>query len=308
MTHLSHEFFELLGEAVGAAERVAGARWKPSFNHFVGVLLDDLRFLCGHVPGPRWPPPEEREQIARDNHRRSRERAGTAGPGHPTRHSWLDVAGESFVTPVRNQEFCAACTAFGSVAAIETAAHLAIGVPCDRSQPSALPALSAAQVFFCSPGDHSCKTGWTIEGALDYCRDTGVVPAESFPFVPGLKPSRFRPEWNDKVTRISGYDALSSVEAMKQWLSRSGPLIGIMNVYLDFCLYGHGVYSHVLGPAVGSHAVCCIGYDDEIEAWLCKNSWGPLWGEHGFFWIGYGECGIDATMWAIQGLATIYRG
>ena len=48
------------------------------------------------------------------------------------------------------------------------------------------------------------------------------------------------------------------------------------------------------------HAVLIIGFGTDPETglqfWKVKNSWGPLWGESGFFRIvkGYGHCGIGA--------------
>lgn len=48
------------------------------------------------------------------------------------------------------------------------------------------------------------------------------------------------------------------------------------------------------------HAVVIVGFgvdrDTEVQFWKVKNSWGPLWGESGFFRIlrGYGHCGIGA--------------
>jgi hypothetical protein len=45
-----------------------------------------------------------------------------------------------------------------------------------------------------------------------------------------------------------------------------------------------------------------VGYDDDHGCWICKNSWGTGWGEGGFFRIAYGQCGIDAQMWAINGI------
>jgi hypothetical protein len=43
-----------------------------------------------------------------------------------------------------------------------------------------------------------------------------------------------------------------------------------------------------------------VGYDDVAQCWICKNSWGAGWGDHGFVRIGYGECGLDAEMWAVE--------
>ena len=49
------------------------------------------------------------------------------------------------------------------------------------------------------------------------------------------------------------------------------------------------------------HAVVIVGFGLDpvtgLQFWKVKNSWGPLWGESGFFKIwknGYGHCGIGA--------------
>ncbi len=40
-------------------------------------------------------------------------------------------------------------------------------------------------------------------------------------------------------------------------------------------------------PMFGMHAVLCIGYDDAVGRLLCENSWGPQWGDGGFFGCPY---------------------
>src|SRR5581483_7953291 len=36
-----------------------------------------------------------------------------------------------------------------------------------------------------------------------------------------------------------------------------------------------------------NHVVSLVGWDDDRQAWLVKNSWGTFWGDQGFGWIGY---------------------
>ena len=68
-------------------------------------------------------------------------------------------------------------------------------------------------------------------------------------------------------------------------------------VYKDFMSYKKGVYTHETGSVMGGHAVKILGWghDDKsgLDYWICANSWGPKWGEDGYFRIAFGECGID---------------
>jgi len=38
---------------------------------------------------------------------------------------------------------------------------------------------------------------------------------------------------------------------------------------------------------IGGHAVMAVGYDDRRKAVLVRNSWGPKWGDKGYFWMPY---------------------
>jgi cathepsin B len=71
-------------------------------------------------------------------------------------------------------------------------------------------------------------------------------------------------------------------------------------VYQDFMNYKSGVYHHVSGGMLGGHAVKMLGWGTEngVNYWLCANSWGPSWGESGFFKIKQGDCGIDQAVYA----------
>jgi C1A family cysteine protease len=55
----------------------------------------------------------------------------------------------------------------------------------------------------------------------------------------------------------------------------------------------------------GGHAVCCVGYDDQINSFIVQNSWGADWGDHGFFYLPYGYMinpGLAADFWTIRSL------
>ena len=38
---------------------------------------------------------------------------------------------------------------------------------------------------------------------------------------------------------------------------------------------------------LGGHAVIAVGYDDKEQRFLVRNSWGPKWGQSGYFTIPY---------------------
>lgn len=80
-------------------------------------------------------------------------------------------------------------------------------------------------------------------------------------------------------------------------LMHFGPVSSVFTVFDDFIHYSGGVYKHLEGGEVGSHAIEIIGWgvDKGENYWWVKNSWGSTWGLNGYFKIGYGECGIENT-------------
>jgi hypothetical protein len=44
--------------------------------------------------------------------------------------------------------------------------------------------------------------------------------------------------------------------------------------------------------ATGSHAVQVVGYDNERQAWLARNSWGSGFGMGGYFWVNFSAPGM----------------
>jgi len=59
--------------------------------------------------------------------------------------------------------------------------------------------------------------------------------------------------------------------------------------------YTGGVYNYSGGtiPDDNGHAVLLVGYDDALQCFKVKNSWGPAWGENGYFRIAYDDVTDD---------------
>lgn len=118
---------------------------------------------------------------------------------------------------------------------------------------------------------------------------SGVEADSDYPYTSGTdgqtgscdKPKRQHAHYYCKNSK--GYTTESAIMAALH----EGPLETRFNVYQDFMSYKGGVYSHTTGGLAGGHAVKMIGYgtDNGTPYWLCANSWGPSWGEQGFFRI-----------------------
>lgn len=91
-------------------------------------------------------------------------------------------------------------------------------------------------------------------------------------------------------------------------LAATGPLSVALDATLAFQFYKRGVLDPSSHPLLGgcqdktteeqlNHAVLIVGYGTESgkDYWIVKNSWGPKWGEEGYFRFvrGTNKCGIE---------------
>ncbi len=199
--------------------------------------------------------------------------------GHPSAFDWRNNSG-NYMTPIKDQSGCGACVAFGTCATIEAADKIY------QKNPSLSIDLSEADLFF--RGGGNCANGWYFEPALNRSMDHGICTEACYPYPDGP----MCPNCDNQPLRIAGYTKLSSNDAVKDWIANYGPVLGGMDVYEDFFYYLGGIYRYSYGGYIGGHAVCLIGYDDGQSCWLGKNSWSTMWGEDGWFKIGYNECGL----------------
>jgi cathepsin B len=74
----------------------------------------------------------------------------------------------------------------------------------------------------------------------------------------------------------------------------NGPVIATFDLYSDFLEYKGGVYVQQSGDYMGRHSVLLIGFvrEGQNQYWIAKNSFGPQWGEGGYFRIPFDHLGI----------------
>lgn len=286
----------LLQSALDAEE----AGWVATETDLFLMSEAEQLMHLGYNPGPGEPTLEAREQIALSN-LAAFASADITAFGAPAAWDWRNVGGNNFITTVKDQGGCGSCVAFGTVATVEGTLRVSIGnatYPID---------ISEAHLFYCHARSQgrNCGNGWWVPPALDSFKNPGVADNACYPYTAGDQAcTGLCGDWASRVTKISAWHAITSIADMKTWLSTRGPLVACYTVYQDFFAYRSGVYRHVSGNAVGGHCVSCVGYDDAQGCWIMKNSWGSAWGDTGYFRIAYGQCGIDATMWAVDGFAT----
>lgn len=194
---------------------------------------------------------------------------------------------------IKNQLSCGSCWAFAGSTALAMRF-------CAESKGAVNVVLSPQDSVSCDSGNWGCQGGNRLN-TWYYYQNTGVVTESCFPYSSGkgkveacIKECKNGEEW--KKYKVTGVKRIAGVETIKEMLVTGGPIHTGFTVYEDFMQYKSGIYQHTSGSSLGGHAVVIIGYGSEngINYWIIQNSWGPEWGEQGYFRIKMGEVGIDS--------------
>jgi hypothetical protein len=247
------------------------ARWKASGNPISRLPVAAQRKLLGWIPSPT-------SDLYSADAELLDETSYTAAL--PTRFDWRDVDGTNYITPVKRQR-CGDCWAFAAIGALE--ARQAIDGTSNEDLSEQLLVSSC-----CDTG--SCSGGYIVSTSR-FMRDTGSPDEGCYPYL-GRDSScnQACSNWREVARRVNGYTRVSqTVSALKGALYTRGPVNVGMMVYSDFSYYNGGIYEYTYGQREGGHAVLIVGFDDDQQCFIVKNSWGTNWGENGFFRIAYSQ-------------------
>lgn len=205
----------------------------------------------------------------------------------------------AILTAVKDQGMCGSCWAHGSTETMESYLALATGN---------LYVLSQQQVTACAPNVQQCGGtggcgGSTAELAFEYVINNGLTQEWEYPYTAYNGTTGTCIAQSDARIQLSGYVTLpaNDQDAVLDTLAHQGPLAVNVDAS-EWSDYESGVYSgcNYANNISIDHVVQLVGYghDDSLnlDYWIVRNSWSPIYGEHGFIRVlrqAQPECGWD---------------
>jgi len=215
----------------------------------------------------------------------------------PDAYNWCDLGG---CTPVKDQDACGSCWAFGTVGPLECNIRIKDGAAVD---------LAEQWLVSCNSDGWSCSGGWWAhdyhQWKTDPCGGTGAVMEADFPYVASDVPCDcpYPHEYLiDDWAFIGSESGIPPVNNIKQAIIDYGPVSVAVYANSAMKAYTGGIFNGC-GSGQVNHAVVLVGWDDNQGTdgiWIMRNSWGSDWGEDGYMRIpydcssiGYAACYVD---------------
>ncbi len=214
----------------------------------------------------------------------------------PSSFDWRDHKGADWTTPVKSQGGCGACWAFAEIGVIEAQFNIFANNPdldLDLSEQKVFLSVSGSELY---RGDYY---NMADEACVPYnCVADYIIEAP-----PCL-------DIDERMQKIEGWislkvsDTHSVPEYLKSAVITYGPVEIILGywalgtpVRIDFYGYTGGIYEPIdtYLPLDTLHAVVLVGYNDDEQYWIIKNSWGTGWGEDGFARLRYNKCDVESN-------------
>jgi cathepsin B len=258
----------------------ADGDWEASLDWVGGMTIAEAKKLMGRLPETSHFPEASLGAL---------EQYLSVPSAFDSRTQWPGCIGA-----IRNQGNCGSCWAFSATEVLADRICIESGVA------KTLVVLSPQWLVSCDKENHGCAGG-NLKDAWDYLVDDGVPLDSCDPYSSGDND-----ESGDCTAHCSTFYKAANPREFKTPTSiqaeilANGPVQTGFTVYSDFMTYTSGIYIYKTGSVLGGHAVKIVGWGIQgtTKYWIVANSWGTTWGLSGFFWIAFGQCGIDSDAFA----------
>jgi len=159
---------------------------------------------------------------------------------------------------------------------------------------------------------HRCNSYYYVPGTPQHYHNPDSLDAEGAPDTAiGMDTTGIQEETtladvysNRELIGIGPTEEGGTEKDIRREIYHWGPVTTGFTIHNDFQEWdGKGVYTWDHTSAeTGGHAVVIVGWGKEedtgLDYWLVRNSWGPSWGDNGYFKIlrGDNECGIEENV------------
>lgn len=255
-----------LVDVQSAIEKDPNSKWIAGDTSVTKTYTEEeARILCSLIP--------EENTSGKDYIR------NTSGKTLPGSFSWKNYQGSNWMTSVKDQGPYGTGVTFASIGALEVMMRIS------REDAALDVDLSEWYLWWNGTGGKNPSPGkWYLDVPGLFLTLTGTVSEADCPY--SQIPDYTDPNQMVIYYRSTEYQYVTGRDSMKEAIL-SGPLVGGMKVYADFCYYKKGIYKFLTGNYLGDQAILLIGWDDSQNCWIAKNSWSSDWGDSGYFWIDY---------------------
>jgi C1A family cysteine protease len=163
-------------------------------------------------------------------------------------------------------------------------------------------------------GTITSDSGAQIRDGVKSVAKQGACQEAEWPYDPAKfedQPSKACYDEAAKHTAVSYQRVIQDLAQLKGCCASGYPFVFGFTVYESFesqQVAKSGV-APMPGPGeqvVGGHAVLGVGYDDASQTFLVRNSWGPAWGQKGYFTLPYAyvsQRSLASDFWTIRVVA-----
>jgi len=101
--------------------------------------------------------------------------------------------------------------------------------------------------------------------------------------------------------KVKSFEHDNTIPLIQKEIYENGPVTATFTVYQDFMTYTGGIYVHRSGVLVGGHAAVILGwgYQGTTNFWICANTWGPNWGENGYFRMAFNTIDLEREVYSL---------